>query len=102
MEKTYKLQILNDYVPIMHKFLVWEMHHFFTRMNVNYSIVRLYRTRLYRNSAFIEVQLAVPPDIMLINTKDGYIKTLIFRSIYHGPLNFDITGLYCTKNYVII
>ena len=66
-----------------------------------YSIIRLYRTRLYRNSVFIEVQLAVSPDTMLINTKDGYIETRIYRSIHHGPLNFDIRGLYCTKIYCI-
>ena len=36
-----------------------------------YSIIRLYRTRLYRNSAYIEVQSAVPPDTMLISTKDA-------------------------------
>ena len=57
-----------------------------------YSIIRLYRTRLYRKSVFIEVQSVVPPDTMLINTKDGYIETRIYRSIFHGPLNFDITG----------
>ena len=34
---------------------------------------------------------------MFINTKDGYIETRIYQSIYHGPLNFDITGLYCNK-----
>ena len=60
-----------------------------------YSIIRLYRTRLYRNSVYIEVQSAVPSDKMLINTKGGYIDTRINRSIYHGPLNFDITELYC-------
>ena len=54
-----------------------------------YSIILLYQTRLYRNSVFIEVQSAVPPDTMLIDTKDGYIETRIYRSIYHGPLNFD-------------
>ena len=62
-----------------------------------YSIIWLYRTRLYRNSVFIEVQLTVPPDTMLINTRDGYIETRIYWSIYHGPLNFDITGLYLYK-----
>ena len=60
-----------------------------------YSIIRLYRTRLYRNSVYIELQSAVSPDTMFINTKDGYIETRIYQSIYHGPLNFDITGLYC-------
>ena len=60
---------------------------------LNYSIIWLYRTRLYRNSVYIELQSAVPPDTMFINTKDGYIETRIYRSIYHGPLNFDITGL---------
>ena len=60
-----------------------------------YNIIQLYRTRLYRNSVFIKVQLAVPPDTMLINTRDGYIETRKYRSIYHGPLyNFDIMGLY--------
>ena len=62
-----------------------------------YSIIRLYRTRLYRNSAYIEVQSAVPPDTMSIQKMIGYIETRIYRSIHHGPLNFDITGLYCTQ-----
>ena len=65
-----------------------------------YSIIRLYRTRLYRNSVYIELQSAVPSDTMFINTNDGYIETRIYRSIYHGPLNFDITGLYCTIVFV--
>ena len=60
-----------------------------------YSIIRLYRTRLYRNSAYIEVQSAVPPDTMSIQKMIGYIETWIYQSIHHGPLNFDITGLYC-------
>ena len=39
---------------------------------------------------------------MLINTKDGYIETRIYQSIYHGLLNFDITGLYCRcKKFLI-
>ena len=64
-------------------------------LGIEYSIIRLYRTRLYRNSAYIEVQSAVPPDTMSIQKMIGYIKTWIYRSIHHGPLNFDITGLYC-------
>ena len=39
---------------------------------------------------------------MFIHTKDGYIETRIYQSIYHGPLNFDITGLYCTKYLIFI
>ena len=53
------------------------------------EIIRLYRTRLYRNSAYIEVQSAVPPDTMSIQKMIGYIETWIYRSIHHGPLNFD-------------
>ena len=61
-----------------------------------YSKIRLYRTRLYRNSAYIEVQSTVRPDTMSIQKMIGYIETWIYRSIHHGPLSFDITGLYCT------
>ena len=67
-----------------------------TRFTI-YSIIRLYWTRLYRNSAFIEVQSAVPPDTMSIQKMIGYIKTWIYRSVHRGPLNFDITRLYCTS-----
>ena len=67
-----------------------------------YSIIRLYRTRLYRNSAYIEVQSAVPPDTMSIQKMIGYIETWIYRSIHHGPLNFDITGLYCNWNMLCL
>ena len=59
-----------------------------------YSIIRLYRTRLYRNSAYIEVQSAVPPDTMLINTKDARLyrnsvisKSRLFRSYCSVPVD---------------
>ena len=59
-----------------------------------YSIIRLYRTRVYRNSAYIEVQSAVPPDTMLINTKEarlyqnsGISKSWLFRSYFSVPVN---------------
>ena len=33
---------------------------------------------------------------MNYNFRIGYIETRIYQSTYHGPLDFDITGLYCT------
>ena len=59
-----------------------------------YSIIRL-----YRNSAYIEVQSAVPPDTMSIQKMIGYIQIWIYWSMHHGPLNFDITGLHCSISW---
>ena len=65
----------------------------------HYSIIWLYRTlliskfRLYRSSICSPRHFS---DTMSIQKMIGYIETWIYQSIHHGPLNFDVKGLYCS------
>ena len=100
LSNSFMLSRKNVFIPmegqyVTNSFIVY-------LMLMGYNIIRLYRTRLYRNSTYIEVQSAVPLDTMSLQEMIGYIETWIYRSVRHGPLNFDITGLYCISLIVFL